>query len=640
MDETLRRVGVLLDAQKKENNVSIPNGQGRRQQKGKDGEQKGSQTREEELLEFLVSLEELKKLNPEAFKSSMSHVHASSDGGQETDEIAIKQELSSLIEYLKAKANKESIDYHGDARNHIDIPGNANKPPPVPGIDITPIPGFTLKTVSLSNGSKVFINICSHEEIIEPSMKKRLNDMGEEIEGMNIPMSVGPPYSCKDKSGVSCIAYDVIVSPKVVESSKEDQTGQYKDFLCRLAIQSVEQKLKGKENFDQRYKLPKGLVYIGDDIHSQRIQDRKKMPSIEELEPNLVRDDREVLKTNSDTKNENELIARLFWEKENRSVSCALIEMKDDFTDYIEPLHIPANNVTALLVNADLDTTVDQILLLNEFDVKISIYKVTFKIPFFRTKTIYFPCAINVSKVSCKLKEIEGSVGKFQFSLRAKVERGDWDVDADPGSKNWLVRAAMRNDVNDSNNPYIDIRSASIECYPRNTKNDSDIIDDEELPEYRFQLNMPQNINKYSGLQDGEDNYIPDGPLKSQKLKERDDSIEFAEDKFHRRDANSQYIIYQREQAIKDKWIKHEKEKREKIDDPNVEYIDVEDFKPGGKYGPCGSDSLLAGTNRKENYTRFGVLQQASNLVREGTESDKDFASTYLESDLWSQLLD
>ena len=45
MDETLRRVGVLLDAQKKENNVSIPNGQGRRQQKGKDGEQKGSQTR-------------------------------------------------------------------------------------------------------------------------------------------------------------------------------------------------------------------------------------------------------------------------------------------------------------------------------------------------------------------------------------------------------------------------------------------------------------------------------------------------------------------------------------------------------------------------------------------------------------------
>lgn len=36
-----------------------------------------------------------------------------------------------------------------------------------------------------------------------------------QVEGLNIPMSVGPPSVDKDKAGDECIVYDVIINPKV-----------------------------------------------------------------------------------------------------------------------------------------------------------------------------------------------------------------------------------------------------------------------------------------------------------------------------------------------------------------------------------------------------------------------------------------
>jgi hypothetical protein len=54
------------------------------------------------------------------------------------------------------------------------------------GITITPDPGFVVKTKQISDGKKVFINVCTHAELHAPSQKKRLNDEGEEVEGMNI----------------------------------------------------------------------------------------------------------------------------------------------------------------------------------------------------------------------------------------------------------------------------------------------------------------------------------------------------------------------------------------------------------------------------------------------------------------------
>lgn len=128
--------------------------------------------------------------------------------------------------------------------------------------------------------------------------------------------------------------------------------------------------------------------------------------------------------------------------------------------------------------------------------------------------------------------------------------------------------------------------------------------------------------------EEDEDDYIPEGPLKTQQMKERDNNMEFAEDIFHKKDATSSYIIQQREQAIKDKWAKHEKEKMERIDDPSVEYIDVDDFKPGGKYGPAKKEAgatadVVGGVSNANELGGIAdeSLIKASNIVKEGVRS-------------------
>ena len=113
---------------------------------------------------------------------------------------------------------------------------------------------------------QVFINICKHEALAEPALKKKLDASGEEVEGMNIPLSVGPRRFDKDKSSVQCHVYDVIVNPTVIADVVEDITGKKRDFLCQLALQGLEQKYK--EQLDKRYKLPK-LKYLGEKIATQ-----------------------------------------------------------------------------------------------------------------------------------------------------------------------------------------------------------------------------------------------------------------------------------------------------------------------------------------------------------------------------------
>ena len=67
------------------------------------------------------------------------------------------------------------------------------------------------------------MNICEHEQVGPPGMKKRLDANGEEVEGMNVPMSVGAGRYGEDKSGGKCLIYDIIVNKKVLEESKADK---------------------------------------------------------------------------------------------------------------------------------------------------------------------------------------------------------------------------------------------------------------------------------------------------------------------------------------------------------------------------------------------------------------------------------
>lgn len=202
----------------------------------------------------------------------------------------------------------------------------------------------------------MFINICTHEELGEPSIKKRLDDNGEEIEGLNIPLSVGPPRTSEDKTGAPCVVYDIMVNPKVVTNAQEDKVGKDKDFLCQLAIQSLEQKYS--ISLDRRYKLPKLKVF--GELQQQYIQDRKKMPKIEELDSNKASSksssSKKVLIAPTVVKDDVKFVYLMGWEVRGKNGEISPeFPWKYPLGEYVEPLHVPDEAVSGILLLAEVE---------------------------------------------------------------------------------------------------------------------------------------------------------------------------------------------------------------------------------------------------------------------------------------------
>ena len=215
---------------------------------------------EASLLQFLSELSTLRERDPKTFKRILSSAGVPDEADLKTVDV------SSL-----AQALKESSELREDLK--------ISRKEEVKSIDIIPLPGFTIKTVSLSDKQKVFINVCVHESIFEPGLKKKLNDQNEEVEGWSIPMSIGPSKNDVDHAGIGCIVHDIIVNPKVLEECEDDKTGKHRDFICQLSLQCLEQKFEYQ--LDRKYKLPR-TKYKGT-VVSQRVQDRRAMPQIVEL---------------------------------------------------------------------------------------------------------------------------------------------------------------------------------------------------------------------------------------------------------------------------------------------------------------------------------------------------------------------
>ena len=71
-------------------------------------------------------------------------------------------------------------------------------------------PAFVIKTKDMNpmenhgtsaGSNKVFINVCKSNEIANFSKKVKLDENGNEQEGINIPLSLGLPHPVVDKSG-------------------------------------------------------------------------------------------------------------------------------------------------------------------------------------------------------------------------------------------------------------------------------------------------------------------------------------------------------------------------------------------------------------------------------------------------------
>ncbi|XP_052243129.1 PIH1 domain-containing protein 1-like isoform X1 [Dreissena polymorpha] len=113
----------------------------------------------------------------------------------------------------------------------------------IPTTQVTPKPGFCIKTKN-SNKEKVFINICTAENVPAP---KEMSDEdliklleSEDPTGYRIPMSIGEPHAEMDKAGGGCTAYDVVVSPEFMQ--KMGASELFRTFFLTVMMEGLESK--------------------------------------------------------------------------------------------------------------------------------------------------------------------------------------------------------------------------------------------------------------------------------------------------------------------------------------------------------------------------------------------------------------
>jgi hypothetical protein len=457
--------------------------------------------------------------------------------------------------------------------------------------------------LSLTDQRKVFINITTHETIDPPAMKKRLDESGEEVEGMNIPMSVGSLHMEKDKKNVESDVYDIVVHPSVVQDIANDNTGKFREFLCQLGIQCLENKYKLQ--LDKRYKLPK-LVYMGDaeNVPKQYIQDRKAMPRIEEVKKatkpgtklatnNITNKGKSGQDNTRDVipEKERDVTGKMYWvsvppqhlagvstQDETQSRVKAIVrdclspsfssfiqppiqeEMKSSeqslcnwhpylpiLTEYLDPILMPNNDeedITHLVLVVDFQSFDTLENLRRQLLVSMSPYKLQLSLPEYKSFTAHFSLAIEPNHSSFFVQHVEGFVSLRRLFALLEIDNGAWEDNGDAGSKPWLLSLAI--DDNAQSNPYKQYNSStsstSVDTNQRNEDGDG-------LAEDKFHLSLPADVDQYTGVK------LDDNSAGGANM----DDWELPEDRFHKKDAGSSYLLGQREQTKKEKWDKYEK---------------------------------------------------------------------------------
>ena len=127
-----------------------------------------------------------------------------------------------------------------------------------------------------------------------------------------------------------------------------------------------------------------------------------------------------------------------------------------------------------------------------------------------------------------------GSVKLVSLKMLLFIDRTPWGIACDAGSKPWLVAQAMNSDN-------ADLDSGSSLLYRNLVSQLPTLVDENDVDVF--------HVRKAGD--------IPKKRLTEIDLEE--DSEELAEDKFHKKDAMSQYILQQRKEESKEKQDRHVK---------------------------------------------------------------------------------
>ncbi|CAM9583386.1 unnamed protein product [Ascophyllum nodosum] len=545
-----------------------------------------------------------------------------------------------------------------------------------PWIVISPKPGFVIKTRLLDEGIKVFVNVCHHERIGDSGLVKKLDRDGNEVEGLNIPMSVGPPWVDKDKTGEECIVYDVIINTKAIEDCRSDRTGARRDWLCHLAMQSVMTKHACK--LDPKYKLPK-LKFKGDKETGpapQRIRDDSNKPRISELTQNggspspspkaptsnsaaNAENRRVTMKKSTSNKRTastpaltalKATITTALWKRSSRGetereidVSTELLEetVRSSAEQWPDSLKVAVGGFRQGALSPDV---------LAEVEVQISAYEVIVQARGYQPFQQRLPYAVLPNSASAEANCHQGNLVISILVDKVPTWRGP-----DPGSKPWLLAYAL----GDANGQHVSAAEVHMHCEKiseqpqvstREYEKATGETDGEILAEDRFHLKPPRGFHPHSGSECDEGDADADDNRRDEVETPICEGDELPEDEFHKADIVSQHVIDTRERQRREKiqYSEKEREARRKQPQTGLEFIDFDDYRSVGKLDGQSTPNPVESTNGQHDSLYEGTTpcqdistaaRVLSDAVTKQDTSDADVGNR-LSALAWTELLD
>lgn len=447
------------------------------------------------------------------------------------------------------------------------------------GIFIRPQTGFVIKTKS-GNQQKLFINVTFHDAMEEPGTKKKLDEKGKEVEGLNVPLSMGPIRKCSDKSGIECLVVDGIVNPVIRKEMEEDSTGSQRNFVCQLLMQCFDQKYKDLAPLDRKYSLPKmdyiGYIHVASgeicrkksdnvEVVKQYVRDTRSKPKIEEIDSILtqgtprsppvdlcislqllngqvlsVQQYLDILKRSTGSRNE---VLPCFLPDEEWDKSFPFIFDICQDEEYC---------VTQMIVKASIrESDFDSIT------VSASVYSLHLSGSTFQPTQCILPFPVESKKIICNV-----DTETLELCVSMAVQTTSRDQSADVGSGPWLMARALSGG---KANPKAK-RKPTQDQQDLEKKAVSDISTDimQANDPFHLQSLFPWNRYQSPGKQQGSLDGLP-------------------EDRFHNKDSVSQHLMQQQEGEKTQKIKLSQDDREERLRENDVEYVNAADFKTSGR---------------------------------------------------------
>ncbi|XP_051995343.1 PIH1 domain-containing protein 1 [Xyrauchen texanus] len=147
---------------------------------------------------------------------------------------------------------------------------------------IRPQPGMCVKTSSVLDKQKVFLNICQSPAVPPPPhlSQEALVDLleSEDPTGYRVPMSLGEPHTEMDNNSQGCTVYDVVINDEFFQKCQKDTL--FQQFLIAVSLEGMENKYSLELSRD--IKILKNRKFMGS-VVEQNIRTKNK-PVIQEID--------------------------------------------------------------------------------------------------------------------------------------------------------------------------------------------------------------------------------------------------------------------------------------------------------------------------------------------------------------------